>query len=406
MDDDLLAYIDALEQGDCFRVDAVLKESPAETTERVFMILADGSERGPYIRKRIVMDSGLGDAYERIWAAQQEGKRFIHLPRLLECAVDGDQRTVVMEQASGTTLEDAVLSPDYSAEMAGQVIDALCDAVMELHESFEPPLIHRDLKPSNVVVSSSGVTLIDFGIARTFDENATCDTHSFGTRGYAPPEQFGYGQTDERSDVYALGMLAAFCLLREEPSRALVETGFNDERIPDEMRFVLRQATAFDPKARLSSVRAMKEALSPIATSASAVSSAGVPSKGRLDGRVAAQKQRPRLRIPPTVGLVWNVLIVATWLLFLVAAVSLTISPSETEQMTSPIVRAVGYGGMCVVAVGLVAYALMDRRWLRARFPKLSRIPWYVESGFCILWAALVVLASAILTMLLSHALY
>lgn len=259
MDDDLTTYLDTIERGECYRVDAMLKESALESTERVYLIVADGTERGPFIRKRMKTESGLGEAYERLWQAQKAGKRFMHLPRIMECGVDGDDRVVIMEYVAGKTLDELVDDPGYTDESAAVIAVLLCDAVMELHECFDPPMIHRDLKPANVIISSSNLTLIDLGIARTFDKDAARDTRSFGTRGYAPPEQFGYGQTDERSDIYALGMLIAYCFLREDPERRLVESEFADERIPESLRPTLARATAFDPGRRYGSVRAMKD---------------------------------------------------------------------------------------------------------------------------------------------------
>ena len=239
MDDDLATYLDALARGECYRVDAVLKESALEMTERVFLIVADGTERGPFIRKRMKIESGLGEAYERLWRAQKAGKRFMHLPSIVECGVDGDDRIVIMEHVDGATLDELVQNSSYTDGAALTISGLLCDAVMELHECFDPPMIHRDLKPENVIISPSNLTLIDLGIARTFDKDAERDTRSFGTRGYAPPEQFGYGQTDERSDIYALGMLIAYCFLREDPERRLVESEFADRRIPESLRPVL-----------------------------------------------------------------------------------------------------------------------------------------------------------------------
>lgn len=49
MDDDLTTYLDTIERGECYRVDAMLKESALESTERVYLIVADGTERGPFI---------------------------------------------------------------------------------------------------------------------------------------------------------------------------------------------------------------------------------------------------------------------------------------------------------------------------------------------------------------------
>lgn len=77
-------------------------------------------------------------------------------------------------------------------------------------------MIHRDLKPSNIIVTGANYTpddgltfsslvIIDLGIARVWRDGADADTVKFGTRPYAPPEQYGFGQTSVRSDVYALG---------------------------------------------------------------------------------------------------------------------------------------------------------------------------------------------------------
>lgn len=125
---------------------------------------------------------------------------------------------------------------------------------------FAPPLIHRDLKPSNIVVSDGGLTIIDFGIARAFREGTGADTTHFGTRSYAPPEQFGYGQTDVRSDVYALGMLLYYLVTERDPDARVAMGGFAEPDVPPMLRPVLQRACAFDPAARFSSVRALKAA--------------------------------------------------------------------------------------------------------------------------------------------------
>lgn len=96
-----------------------------------------------------------------------------------------------------------------------------------------------------------GLTIIDFGIARAFREGAAGDTAHFGTRCYAPPEQFGYGQTDERSDVYALGMLLYYLLAERDPSPSVAAAGFAGPEVPFALRPVLQRACAFDPAAPL-----------------------------------------------------------------------------------------------------------------------------------------------------------
>ncbi|WP_165172804.1 serine/threonine-protein kinase [Adlercreutzia sp. ZJ242] len=260
MTDELAEHLNALARDDNYRVDSVLKESALECTQRVFFTGANGAEMGPFIRKRFDCDAGLGLAYERLLAAQQTGRRFLHLPRILDCYCAGEQRVVVMEYVPGETLADLVYRLDPSPELAARVFPQLCRAVRELHESFDPPIIHRDLKPSNVIIADESLTVIDLSIARTYDDEAEDDTKHFGTRAYAPPEQFGYSQTDTRSDVYALGLLLYFCLTEKTPDAQARRHDFASPLIPEPLRRVIAHAAAFDPDQRFSSVAELQGA--------------------------------------------------------------------------------------------------------------------------------------------------
>ena len=66
MPDELAEHLNALARDECYRVDAVLKEGPYETTERVYFQGSNGAEMGPFVRKRISRESGTGAAYERL----------------------------------------------------------------------------------------------------------------------------------------------------------------------------------------------------------------------------------------------------------------------------------------------------------------------------------------------------
>ena len=127
---------------------------------------------------------------------------------------------LVMEYVDGETLEDHVkqnpgfLREEVVVRWAGQ----LCDALSYLH-SQSPPVVFRDLKPSNIMIDEHGqVKLIDFGIARIFKPGKQSDTQMMGTAGYSAPEQYGTGQTDARSDVYALGAVLHYVLTRRDPA--------------------------------------------------------------------------------------------------------------------------------------------------------------------------------------------
>ena len=260
VNDEISRYLAAIERDDCYRVDAVLKESQYEVTQRVFFVGANGAERGPYIRKLINRDSGMGDAYMRIFEVQQEGRRFKHIPKLHDCYHDERHLVVVMEFVEGETLQDVVYQHDPSLQLAREVFPLVCDAVTELHESFDPPLIHRDLKPSNVMLAGGTLTIIDFGIARAFREGAEADTVKFGTRAFAPPEQFGFGQTTVQSDVYALGMLLYYCLTEKIPTQQVRDLKFEGEGIPTCLQPVLVRATALDMAERYATVKELKVA--------------------------------------------------------------------------------------------------------------------------------------------------
>ena len=82
-----------------------------------------------------------------------------------------------------------------------------------------PPVIFRDLKPANIMLTPQGqIKLVDFGIARLFSPGKAGDTLVIGTPGYAPPEQYGKGQTDVRSDIYSLGVVLHTLLTRHDPA--------------------------------------------------------------------------------------------------------------------------------------------------------------------------------------------
>ena len=121
MAEELAAYLNALERGDSYRVDRVLSSNDAESTEVVYFVGAHGGERGPFIRKRFSAEHGLGGAYERIWQAQQAGRRFRYLPHIEECYTTGSELVVVSEYVQGETLSDIVYRCDPSVVLAADI---------------------------------------------------------------------------------------------------------------------------------------------------------------------------------------------------------------------------------------------------------------------------------------------
>lgn len=146
-------------------------------------------------------------------------KRLDHpaLPRIVDIIDNGTTIYVIMDYIEGESL-DKVLN-EYGAQPEEQVIGwakQLCDALAYLHAQ-KPPIIYRDMKPANVMLKPEGnIKIIDFGIAREYKEQKLADTTVLGTKGYAPPEQYS-GQTDARSDIFALGMTMHHLLTGVDP---------------------------------------------------------------------------------------------------------------------------------------------------------------------------------------------
>lgn len=146
-------------------------------------------------------------------------KRLDHpaLPRIVDIIDNGITIYIVMDYIEGENLRKYL--DDYGAQPEERVVNwakQLCDVLSYLH-SQKPPIIYRDMKPENVMLKPEGnVKIIDFGIAREYKEQKLSDTTVLGTKGYAPPEQYS-GQTDQRSDIFALGMTMHHLLTGVDP---------------------------------------------------------------------------------------------------------------------------------------------------------------------------------------------
>ncbi len=434
--DELAAHLEALRRQECYVVDEVLKESPTEITQRVHFQGANGAAQGPFIRKYIDREAGLGSAYARIFAAQQAGRRFRYIPRIYDCELLGEQTVVIMECVRGETLDEAIYRCDPSMALAADVFPRLCDAVSELHEEFDPPIVHRDLKPGNIMLSNESLTIIDFGISRTCRQGAEADTARFGTRAYAPPEQFGFAQTTVRSDVYALGLLLYYCLVEAVPDAAARERGFAHADIPEPIRRVIAKAASFDPEQRYGSARELKAAFEAALGETGFVLAGGeagfVPAESAADNRrrpgilgkapgyrriagrtrqastaraadgarpgVAAASQKPAhaslaQRIPKGIGVAWNIVVALMFSLTMGVALYMPFDPNNTSIQGMPLWFAiVEYWFMIGVMVASSSYALLDRRRLQVRFPALARLNWWQTFlAMAVVWAIAIV---------------
>lgn len=394
-DDELERYLAALERDACYRVVRLLGSTSdggsagdgAARTELVVFEGANGAALGPFVRKRMPRSEGLGSAYEALFELQQAGKRFCHLPRILDCYRTSDELIVISEYIEGATLEELVRRDGGGLASACVTFPTVCDAVAELHGLANPPIIHRDVKPANIIVSNSpdGITatLIDFGIARRYREGTDADTVRFGTRAYAPPEQFGFGQTDVRSDGYALGMVLLFCLTGKEPEGQPTEKTLAAQAIAPNIAAIVLKATAFDPTARYASACELKEAFCAAASAeegdGSRVASRNVheeivlpPVNVDEDGISTTVAKRLGRGIPLWAAWCWDALLVLCAVLFVGQAIEGAISP-EGNLIGKPQWYNVALNWFIVLPIAWAAlFFLLDRRPLAKLLPMFA----------------------------------
>ena len=193
-----------------------------------------------------------------------------NLPSFTGFFSENQRYFMVMEYIDGLTLEELLernRAPFSERRVLGWARQ-LCDVLEYLH-SQNPPIIFRDMKPGNIMLTRNGhIKLIDFGIARFFRPTGSQDTQLLGTPGFAPPEQYGKAQTDERSDIYSLGM-TLFQLLTNtfsEQGFGLKDVRAINPQISPVVARALEKATALQPEDRYQSVAEFRAALLGVGT--------------------------------------------------------------------------------------------------------------------------------------------
>ena len=159
-----------------------------------------------------------------------------HVPRIFAILRDEEDTIVIEEYIQGETLEDMRKKGHiFSLSEILNITTQLCEALQAIHACG---VIHRDIKPSNILLDGNRAVLIDFDAARQYHAQQRRDTVYMGTEGYAAPEQYGFAQTDSRSDIYALGVVLRE-LCGEDPNHPLAP--------------IIHRCTAFDPVNRYAS---------------------------------------------------------------------------------------------------------------------------------------------------------
>ncbi len=161
------------------------------------------------------------------------------LPRVTNHFILGGQQYLVMDYVEGEDLKQRMAreNPLPEAEVMRWMLQ-ICDALIYLHE-HQPPIVHRDVKPANIKLTASGdAMLVDFGIAKTTGTGQKTTTGAVAlTPGFAPPEQYGMGHADGRTDEYALAATLYSLLTEHTPPDSMERLlGHYPLTPPDELR--------------------------------------------------------------------------------------------------------------------------------------------------------------------------
>lgn len=177
---------------------------------------------------------------------------FPGIPVIKELIESDDRLIVIEDYISGHSVEEILEVGPFSVNETIRVISALCD-ILEPFHSNTPQIVHRDIKDSNVIIDNERkVYLIDFDASKLVIQGRNRDTDLIGTEEYAAPEQYGFGQSDQRTDIYALGILMNKMLTGMFPQEHM----YNGD-----LSRVIRRATAIDPENRYQNVQILKMAM-------------------------------------------------------------------------------------------------------------------------------------------------
>ena len=206
-------------------------------TAKIWLVKKIGSDETFILRKV----ARINLPYREMLGLEQK-----NLPKIFFAEETESETFVIEEFLQGMNLLEYVkLHGEFSEQTVINFALELCDCLKILHAR---KILHRDIKPSNLFLTDNGeLKLIDFDagrVAKTFQQS---DTQIIGTPGFAPPEQYGFSQTDERADIYALGLTLKM-LLGFESYHGIFEK-------------VLNKCTEFDPARRYKNISEVKSAI-------------------------------------------------------------------------------------------------------------------------------------------------
>jgi eukaryotic-like serine/threonine-protein kinase len=189
----------------------------------------------------------------------------LHYPALpsVEGVFEEDNRVyMVMDYIEGPNLEllrKEQKGQRFTYEQVVKVMASIVQAIEYLHRQ-QPPLMHRDIKPANIIVSKNGdgAVLVDFGIAKEYQSEATTTAVRHCSPGYSAPEQYSSMGTNPQADIYSLGATCYTLLTGNVPVDALERMTGIASRSEDTLKHVLDLV----PNTPIAAARTIERAMS------------------------------------------------------------------------------------------------------------------------------------------------
>ncbi|MBQ6967833.1 MAG: serine/threonine protein kinase [Lachnospiraceae bacterium] len=217
-----------------YKIIATLNES-----HRIYLVQHQESKK-IYVRKELEVYSL--DIYKYLYENPLPG-----IPQIAALYEDNNTLILIEDFIQGSTLRELIDSHSLTSEQVCTYMISLCDTLNRLH-SHIPPIVHRDIKPSNIIVTSFGnVILLDFNASKYYsgEEKKESDTVLLGTHGYAAPEQYGFGESSPKTDIYSIGIM-------------LKEIASSLDNYPSEFDSIIENCTKILPEERYTSISTLK----------------------------------------------------------------------------------------------------------------------------------------------------
>ncbi len=127
-----------------------------------------------------------------------------HILPAYDFGIQDNYHYLVMRYISGATSLTELIKQDAPPE---QLLDYIIQAAEALHYAHEQGLIHQDVKPANILIDGQYALLSDFGLAKDYRSQDDDLNPGLGSLVYMSPEQISGGRVDQRTDIYALGVI-------------------------------------------------------------------------------------------------------------------------------------------------------------------------------------------------------